>query len=106
MSEKKNIHFMGIGGSALSGVAILAQSQGFKVSGCDSAKKTAYFDPLLKRGIKPLFGHDKNHLEGIDILAVSVAVLNSSPNHPEVKEAKKRYPHDLAGIFGKVFTER
>jgi len=90
MSEKKNIHFMGIGGSALSGVAILAQSQGFKVSGCDSAKKTAYFDPLLKRGIKPLFGHNKSHLEGIDILAVSVAVLVSNPNHPEIKEAKKR----------------
>ena len=93
MSEKKHIHFMGIGGSALSGVAILAQSCGFKVSGCDLAKKTAYFSPLLKRGIKPLLGHSKDHLKGVDLLAVSPAVLISSPNHPEIKEAKKR------GIF-------
>ena len=88
--RRKHVHFMGIGGSALAGVAILAQNQGFRVSGCDLAKETAYFTPLLEKGIKPLLGHNKGHLKGIDILAVSPAVLISNKNHPEIVEAKKR----------------
>ncbi len=88
--KRKHVHFMGIGGSAVAGVAILAQNQGFKASGCDSAKETAYFTPLLEKGIKPLLGHNKEHLKGVDILAVSPAVLISNKNHPEIVEAKKR----------------
>ena len=42
MNKKiKNIHFMGIGGSGISGVASLAEKMGFTVSGCDLEADTA-----------------------------------------------------------------
>ena len=90
MIKKIHVHFMGVGGSGLAGVAILAKSQGFQVSGCDLAKKTYYLDSLKKAAIKPLFGHSAKHLKGIDILAVSPAVLDINPDHPEIVEAKKQ----------------
>jgi len=88
--RKIHVHFMGIGGSALAGVAILAKKYGFEVSGCDLAKETAYSHILAKFGIKYLVGHNVNHLKDVDILAVSPAVLFTTPLHPEIKEAKKR----------------
>lgn len=86
----KHVHFMGIGGSALAGVAILAQQAGFRVSGCDLEKKTYYMASLKKAGIEPLVGHHADHLLGVDLLAVSPAVLALNPKHPEVIEAKKK----------------
>ena len=65
---------MGIEGSAISAVAKIAKSYGFKVSGCD-----------LKTG-----GHDISHLEGIDILAVTPAVHFQSAQHPELVEGSRR----------------
>jgi UDP-N-acetylmuramate--alanine ligase len=88
--KKIHVHFMGIGGSALAGVAILAKKYGFEVSGCDLAKETAYSHTLAKSGIKYFIGHDVNHLKNVDILAVSPAVLFTTPLHPEIKEAKKQ----------------
>ena len=91
MKKKKvHVHFMGIGGSALAGVAILAKKYGFEVSGCDLAKKTAYSHTLSKFGIKYLVGHDISHLKDVDIVAVSAAVYPVESPHPEVLEAKKR----------------
>lgn len=81
---------MGIGGSALAGVAILAKKYGFEVNGCDLVKETAYSHTLDKFGIKSLVGHNVNHLKDVDILAVSPAVLFTTPMHPEIKEARKR----------------
>ncbi|PIU02246.1 UDP-N-acetylmuramate--L-alanine ligase [Candidatus Shapirobacteria bacterium CG09_land_8_20_14_0_10_49_15] len=86
---KLHVHFMGIGGSALAGVAVLAQKAGFSVSGCDLEAQTYYMAGLEKAGIKPLVGHDVQHLQAVDILAVSPAVLALNPNHPEVVAGKK-----------------
>jgi len=88
--KPKHIHFMGIGGSAMAGVAILAKKFGFQVSGCDLQKETAYSQSLTRFGIKPFVGHNLSHLKDVDILAISPAVLASNPNHPEVLEAKKQ----------------
>jgi len=90
LKKKLHVHFMGIGGSALAGVAILAKKYGFEVSGCDLVKETAYSHTLAKFDIKPLVGHSIKHLKNVDILAVSPAILSNLPLHPEVKEAKKR----------------
>ena len=90
LKKKLHVHFMGIGGSALAGVAILAQKHGFKVSGCDLAKETAYSQTLSKIGLKPFFGHNVDHLKDVDIVAVSAAVYPVKKPHPEVIEAKKR----------------
>jgi len=90
MKKNIHVHFVGIGGSAMAGVAILAKKFGFQVSGCDLQKETAYSQSLTRFGIKPLVGHDLSHLKGVDILAISPAVLASNQNHPEVLEAKKQ----------------
>lgn len=90
MTKKIHIHFMGIGGSALSGVAILAKKAGFKVSGCELQEKTAYSQTLTKFGIKPLLGHDIFHLKGVDLVAVSPAVLFNHPLSTELLEAEKK----------------
>ncbi len=90
LKKKIHVHFMGIGGSALAGVAILAKKYGFEVSGCDLVKETAYSHTLAKFGIKYLIGHDIKHLKGVDFLAISPAVLFTTPFHPEIKEAQKR----------------
>ncbi len=93
MTEKRkpHVHFMGIGGSALAGVAVLAKRQGFEVSGCDVSSQTYYTKILEKEGIKPLQGHNKDHLrKDVDLLAVSPAVFNLNPNHPEVRLGEER----------------
>ena len=91
MTKKKlHVHFMGIGGSALAGVATLAKAAGFKVSGCDLQQKT-YYSPILKKEkIKYFLGHNVEHLKSVDMVAVSAAVYPVKSPHPEVIEAKKR----------------
>lgn len=91
MSQPVHVHFMGIGGSGIAGVAILAKKAGFEVSGCDLAKESSYYTPALaEAGIEPLVGHDVSHLEGVDILAVSPAVLAIDADHPEILGAETR----------------
>ena len=87
--KKIKVHFMGVGGSALSGVSIMAQKKGFLVSGCDLDPDTAYLDKLKEAGIKVMRGHDKGHLKDIDILAVSPAVVYQNKKHPEYTAAEK-----------------
>ena len=64
----KKIHMMGISGSGMSGVATIASKMGYEVSGCD-----------LKTN-----GHDASHLDGIDLLVVSPAILYQQEKHPEL----------------------
>lgn len=73
-TPKAKVHFMGIGGSGIAGVADLTQKMGYEVSGCD-----------LETG-----GHDVKHLKNVDLVVVTPAVFYQSAKHPEVVEAKKR----------------
>ncbi len=90
LKKQIHVHFMGIGGSGIGGVAILAKKYGFLVSGCDLEKQTSYSSVLEKFKIKYFVGHNVAHLKNVDILAVSPAVLISQSNHPEILEAKKQ----------------
>lgn len=83
------IHFVGIGGSGMSGVAMIAHSLGYEVTGCDLNTNTPYIEDLKKTGIKIFDGHNENHLNDIDIVAVSPSVYFQNYNHPEVLKAKK-----------------
>lgn len=86
----QSLHFMGIGGSGLSGVAILAKKKGYKISGCDLEKTTPYLEKVKKAGIKVFEGHALSHLEGIDTLIISPAVVYQSSTHPEYKLAREK----------------
>src|SRR5258708_2189184 len=69
----KNIHFVGIGGIGMSGIAEILAARGVRVSGCD-LKGSAASDRLAARGVTVLTGHDPAHLEGIDLVVVTSAV--------------------------------
>jgi UDP-N-acetylmuramate--alanine ligase len=87
-SAKKHVHILGIGGSAASGIAQIAKAYGYEVTGCDRAESTPYIEKAQKAGIHTFVGHDAAHLEGIDIVAVSPALLYQNNDHPEMVAAR------------------
>mgnify|MGYP001026327780 CR=1 FL=1 len=88
----KNIHFIGINGSGLVGVACLAKENGFNISGCDLSKKGNYSKQLEDLNIDVEVGQSPEHLKGIDKLVVSSAVFfkDKYKNIPEIMEALKQ----------------
>lgn len=84
----KTVHFLGIAGSGTSACACLAENAGFKVTGCDK-NLSGEFTEILKT-IPTKEGHSPDHLEGVDILAVTPAVLSLDPNNPELLAAKEK----------------
>jgi len=90
LENKIKVHFMGICGSGAAPIAIIAKNMGFDVSGCDLNISGYYKDALLQNNIDILKGHDSSHIQDIDILAISPAILDISPDHPEILEAKRR----------------
>lgn len=86
----KSVHFMGIGGSGMSGVAQIAAAQGFQVSGCDLSVDTPYISKVQNLGLPVSLGHDPLHLDGVDILAVTPAVFYQNNTHPEVELARSK----------------
>jgi UDP-N-acetylmuramate--alanine ligase len=82
----KNIHFVGIGGIGMSGIAEILADRGFAVSGCD-LRPSAATDLLTRRGIRVTIGHDPSHLAGVDLLVVTSAVRGANA---EVDAARAR----------------
>ncbi len=83
---------MGIGGSGISAIAMLAKKMGYVVNGCDLSETTAYSNKLNDYKIPFLVGHDPRHLKDIDVLVVTPAVYYQSNNHAEYVEAKNIIP--------------
>ncbi len=87
MDEKKmHIHFIGIGGSGMSGLASILLDSGYKVSGSDieSSKITSR---LADKGAIIFKGHNENNVENADLVVISSAIHESNP---EIKGAKNR----------------
>jgi UDP-N-acetylmuramate--alanine ligase len=82
----KKVHFVGIGGIGMSGIAEILLSQGFEVSGSDKALSEVT-DRLEKIGIKVYEGHSPENLKDADVLVYSSAV---HIDNPEVKAASER----------------
>ena len=80
------IHFVGIGGIGMSGIAGILAEAGIAVSGCD-LKKSAATELLSSRGIDVAIGHDPAHLEGVDLVVVTAAVKGVNE---EIEEARRR----------------
>lgn len=76
------IHMMGIGGSGMSGVAKLAENMEYSVTGCDLEENTAYGKNIFK-------GHSPDHLNDVDLLVISPAILFLNKNNPELVEGQK-----------------
>ena len=82
----KHIHFVGIGGSGMNGIAEVLFNLGYQVSGSDLADN-AVTQRLKKLGVTVYQGHAENHLNTADAVVVSTAVSN---NNPEVVAARAR----------------
>ena len=82
----KHIHFTGIGGAGMSGIAEMLHAQGYAVSGSDVAA-SAITQRLQALGITVHIGHAAAQIEGADALVVSSAL---KPDNPEVLAARAR----------------
>ena len=82
----RRIHFVGIGGSGMSGIAEVLVNLGFEVSGSDLADNAAT-RRLTSLGAKIVLKHDKGNIEGADAVVVSTAVKG---DNPEVSAARAR----------------
>ncbi len=74
----KHIHFVGIGGSGMSGIAEVLLNQNYQVSGSDLAPGPV-IDRLIASGAAVNIGHDPNNIDGCDVVVVSSAVSDSNP---------------------------
>ncbi len=82
----KKVHFVGIGGIGMSGIAEILWNQGFEVSGSDKSLSDVT-ERLEKLGIKVYEGHSAENLKDVDVLVYSSAVTT---DNPEVKAAIER----------------
>ncbi|HEV2610928.1 MAG TPA: UDP-N-acetylmuramate--L-alanine ligase [Noviherbaspirillum sp.] len=82
----KNIHFVGIGGSGMSGIAEVLLNLGYTVSGSDLGSNAATMR-LAELGAKVSLGHSAQHIDGADAIVTSTAV---KPDNPEVIAARAR----------------
>ncbi len=118
MRRIHNIHFVGIGGSGMGGIAEVLLNLGYGVQGSD-LKPNPVTQRLTKLGARVVMGHDADNVAGADVVVVSTAV---SPDNPEVKQALEhripvvpraemlgelmrfRYSIAVAGTHGKTTT--
>lgn len=89
MSEEriKQVHFIGVGGVGMSGIARVAHDQGMQVSGSD-IKESRYTKQLREAGITVFIGQKAENIpEGNPVIVISTAILE---NNPELIEARRR----------------
>lgn len=85
----RKLHFVGIGGAGMSGIAEVLLQEGYRISGSD-AKASSTTDYLASLGAEIFIGHRAAQIEGADVLVVSAAI---SEENSEVKAARqKRLP--------------
>lgn len=81
---KAHLHFVGIAGSGMSGIARIAIERGYLVTGSDSVGGA---EELARLGAKIFHGHDRSHVDGADFVIRSSAI---SHDNPELIAAKDR----------------
>jgi len=82
----KNIHFVGVGGSGMSGIAEVLANLGYAVSGSDLAE-SATTRRLAAQGVRVVIGHAAENIQDADAVVVSTAV---KAENPEVVAARER----------------
>ncbi len=82
----KNIHFVGIGGAGMSGIAEILHNLGYRISGSDQSE-SATTRALAAHGIRVAIGHDAANVTGAEAVVTSSAVRS---DNPEVTAARAR----------------
>ena len=116
--KAKHIHFVGIGGIGMSGIAELLLNLGYEVSGSD-IKDSAVTKRLTGLGGKISLGHRPEHVENADVVVYSSAVKQDNPEIIEAKDKvvpvipraemlaelmRLKYGVSIAGAHGKTTT--
>lgn len=83
----KHVHFVGIGGAGMSGIAEVLHNLGFAVSGSDLGS-TPVTDRLAKLGVKVMQGHAAANAAGADTVVISSAVREDNPEVAAARAAK------------------
>jgi UDP-N-acetylmuramate--alanine ligase len=98
--EGRRLHFVGMGGAGMSGLALVAKQLGARVSGSDAAD-SAYCDRLRASGIEPRIGHDPANVPEDAEVVVSTAIPD---DNPELAVARERGQHVLhrGDLLGEV----
>ena len=118
MRRVKQIHFVGIGGAGMGGIAEVLAYEGYKITGSDIAENTVV-KRLRSIGVEIFIGHAQENIYGASVVVVSTAI---NPENPELLAAKQaripvvrraemlaelmRYRHGVAvaGTHGKTTT--
>ncbi|MFT6388088.1 MAG: UDP-N-acetylmuramate--alanine ligase [Cellvibrionaceae bacterium] len=118
MRRIRRIHFIGIGGAGMSGIAEVLLNQGYGISGSD-LRKSAVTSRLQDMGAEIFVGHQMKNVEGADVVVNSSAVDDSNPEMISARELRipivrraemlaelMRYRHGIAvaGTHGKTTT--
>ena len=74
----KHLHFVGVGGSGMSGIAEILHNLGYKVSGSDQSDSST-LQRLASLGITTFVGHDARHIGRADAVVISTAVSGGNP---------------------------
>ena len=86
LAKNELIHFVGIGGIGMSGLALIMNELGFRVQGSDIANNKN-IERLRQKKIKVLIGHNKQNIKKASILVISSAIKK---NNKELTLAKKK----------------
>ena len=87
MRRVRRVHFVGIGGAGMGGIAEVLHTLGFEVTGSDRAAG-AMTARLHGLGVRVDVGHDRAHVAGAEVVVVSAAI---GDDNPEVAEARRRH---------------
>jgi UDP-N-acetylmuramate--alanine ligase len=118
LGRTRGIHFVGIGGIGMSGIAELLANLGYDVSGSD-AKRSPATDRLARLGVRVSIGHDAAHVGAADVVVLSSAIKAGNPETTEAirrqipvipraemlaELMRLRYGIAIAGAHGKTTT--
>ena len=99
----RRLHFIGIGGAGMSGLALVARELGASVTGSDQAE-SSYCERLRAAGIEPVIGHDAANVpEGAEVV-VSTAIPDDNPELAAARAAGATILHrsDLLGELSRM----
>lgn len=117
-NRKQKIHFVGIGGSGMSGIAEVLLNLGHHVSGSD-IKKTDVTQRLKQLGAKIYIGHNAKNVKKVDVVVTSTAIPKDNPEVIQavknkiiiiprvemlIELARLKYTITIAGTHGKTTT--
>lgn len=98
--KDKKIHFIGIGGISMSGLAAVMLNSGYKVSGSDF-KNSPIVEKLQASGAEVYIGHKRENIKDVDLVVYTAAIPSDNPELLEAKE-KNIALMDRAEFLGQI----